>query len=95
MKPWAMDSLEIIEMVMLVEEVFDIEIPNADLEDFGSPREIVDWLEAHLANKRPNKAAHGLVKKLARDQEWPELAEGLEGPWRSEQIAAIVREIFR
>jgi len=36
-----------------------------------------------------------MLKKLAHDQQWPELAEGLDKPWRREQIAAIVRELFR
>jgi transposase-like protein len=56
---------------------------------------MVEWLEVHLSNQRPNKQAAALLKKLAKDQDNPELAEGLEGTWRREQIAAIVREIFR
>jgi hypothetical protein len=55
----------------------------------------VDWLELHLSNQRPNQAAAVLLRKLAKAQKNPELAEGLEGTWRREQIAAIVREIFR
>jgi hypothetical protein len=36
-----------------------------------------------------------LLRKLAKGRNNPELAEGLEGTWRREQIAAIIREIFR
>ena len=90
-----MDSLDIVEAVILVEEVFGTEIPSNDAEHFGGPREIVDWLEPHLSNQRPNKQAAALLRKLARDHNSPELAEGLEGTWRRAQIAAIVREIFR
>jgi hypothetical protein len=36
-----------------------------------------------------------VLRKLAKSHNNPELAEGLEGTWRREQIAAIVREIFR
>jgi len=55
----------------------------------------VDWLELHLSKQRPSKRAAALLKKLAKAHNNPELAEGLEGTWRREQIAAIVREIFR
>jgi hypothetical protein len=95
MIPKAMDSLDLVEAVMLIEEVFGTEIPDKDAENFGSPREMVDWLELHLSNQRPNKGAAALLRKLAKDHNDPELAEGLEGSWRREQIAAIVREIFR
>lgn len=90
-----MDSLDTIEMVMAIEEVFDVGLPDAEPITFDGPSEIVDWLEVSLANQRPNEAACALLKKLAQDQQRPELAEGLDGPWRREQIAAIVREIFR
>ncbi len=90
-----MDSLEVVEMVMLVEEFFGIEIPNNDMEGFGSPREIIDWLELHFSNQRPNKNAAAYLKKLAKKHDDPALAEGLQGTWRREQIAAIIREFFR
>jgi Phosphopantetheine attachment site len=95
MIPKAMDSLDLVEAVMLIEEVFGTEIPDNDAENFGSPKEMVDWLELRLSNQRPNKGAAALLRKLAKDHNEPELAEGLEGTWRREQIAAIVREIFR
>ena len=53
-----------------------------------------DWLELHLSNQRPSKGAAALLKRLAKAHNNPELAEGLEGTWRREQIAAIVREMF-
>jgi hypothetical protein len=94
MIPKAMDSLDLVEAVMLIEEVFEIEIPDGDAEAFGSPREMVDWLELHLSNQRPSKGAAALLERLAKAHNNPELAEGLEGTWRREQIAAIVREMF-
>jgi hypothetical protein len=90
-----MDSLEVVEMVMLVEEFFEIEIPNNDMEGFGTSREIIDWLDLHLSNRRPNKNAAAYLKKLAKKRDNPALAEGFHGTWRREQIAAIIREIFR
>jgi hypothetical protein len=94
MFPKAMDSLDIVEAVMLIEEIFGTDIPSGDAENFGSPREIVDWLESHLSNRRPNKDAAAFLRKIAKTQNNPELAESLDGTWRREQIAAIVREIF-
>jgi hypothetical protein len=95
MVPKAMDSLDLVEAVMLIEEILGTEIPDSDAESFGSPREMVDWLERHLSNQRPTKEAAAVLRKLAKAYNNPELAEGLEGTWRREQIAAIVREIFR
>jgi Phosphopantetheine attachment site len=95
MIPKAMDSLDLVEAVMLIEEIFGTDIPDNDAENFGSPREMVDWLEPHLLNRRPNKEAATLLRKLAKAHNNPELAEGLHGTWRRERIAAVVREIFR
>jgi len=89
-----MDSLDSVEMVMAFEEAFDIEIPDREAERWGSPSEIVDSLDRLLSNQRPNKAARALLRDLARKQQRPELAEGLDGTWRREQIEAIVREFF-
>jgi hypothetical protein len=90
-----MNSLDTVEAVMVFEEAFGVELPVHESGDFGSQQEIVDWLEPHLSNQRPNKEAASVLRKLAEDQNNAELAEGLEGTWRREQIAAIVREIFR
>lgn len=95
MKPRGTDSLDTVEMIMPIEEAFEVELSSADEETFNSHDELVEWLEVQLSNQRPNKAARVLLKKLADDQQWPELAEGLDGLWRREQIAAIVREVFR
>ena len=95
MIPKAMDSLDLVEAVMLIEELLGTEIPDSDAENFGSPREMVDWLELHLSNQRPTKDAAALLRKLAKERYDPELAEGLEGTWRREQIVAILREMFR
>lgn len=95
MIPRATDSLETVEMVMLIEEIFGVEIPNDDAEGFGGLREIVDWLELHLSNQRPNNEAARYLRQLAKKYDSPDLAEGLEGTWRREQIAAIVHDIFK
>ena len=66
MIPKAIDSLDLVEAVMLIEEIFGTDISDGDSENFGSPTEIVDWLESHLSNRRPNKAAVSLLRKLAK-----------------------------
>jgi hypothetical protein len=90
-----MDSLEVVEAVILIEEVFGVDIPSYDAESFRGPIEITDWLERHLSNQRPNKAAAALLRKLAERRCDPALAADLDKTWRREQIAAIVRGIFR
>jgi hypothetical protein len=80
--PKAMDSLDLVETVKLIEEIFGTDIPDGDRENFGSPREMVDWLEPHLANQRPNKEAAALLRGLAKARNHPELAEGLDGTGR-------------
>jgi hypothetical protein len=88
-------DLDPVEMVMWMEEFFETEIPDHESERFGTPSEILDSLERRLSNQRPNQRAAALLRKLAKDQNWPELVEGSDGPWRREQIAAVVRELLR
>jgi len=88
------DSLDVVVAVMALEEVLGVEIPGSVPDGFGGPLEITDWLERHLSNQRPNKAAAELLRRLAKDRGDPELAAGLDKTWRREQIAAVVREIF-
>lgn len=95
MKPRETDSLDTVEMVMWLEEFLDIEISDEEGESVGSPREIVDVLEKKLSNSRPNREAMVFLQKLAIEKHRPELAEGLDRPWRREQIAAIVRELLQ
>jgi acyl carrier protein len=89
----SVDSLDAVEIGMVFEEVFETELPVNDAETLGGPTEIVDWLELCLSNQRPDEEALALLIKLAKARQNPELAEGLEGTWRREQIAAIIREI--
>jgi hypothetical protein len=90
-----MESLDTVEAVMAFEEVFGAELPDDDCDRMDSPREVVDWLERHLTKQRLNKQAAAWLRKLAKAHNNPALAEGLDGTWRREQIAAIVREILR
>lgn len=42
------DSLEIFEIVMSLEEEFDIEIPNEDIEDIKSVEDISRYIESKI-----------------------------------------------
>ena len=84
-----------LDLVMFVENIFDTHIPDDDAEHFGGPLGMEEWLEQHLSNQRPKQDTAQLLRMLADAQQRPELAEGLDGTWRREQISALVRDIFR
>lgn len=41
------DSLDLFEMVMALEEEFDVEIPTEDLEGITTVEDVVKYIEAH------------------------------------------------
>ena len=43
------DSLDIVELVMAIEEEFDIEIPDADAEKVATVGDVVDYIKDHVA----------------------------------------------
>ena len=43
------DSLDIVELVMALEEEFDIEIPDNDAEKVVSVGDVVDYIKEHVA----------------------------------------------
>ena len=43
------DSLDIVELIMALEEAFDIEIPDADAEKGVTVGEVVDYIKDHIA----------------------------------------------
>jgi hypothetical protein len=73
----------------------ELAISDEEAESLSSPRELVDVLERKLSGIRPNHAARLFLTGLASEQQRPEFAAGLDGPWRREQIAALVRELVR
>ena len=42
------DSLDIVELVMALEETFDIEIPDADAEKVATVGDVVDYLKENI-----------------------------------------------
>jgi hypothetical protein len=94
MSPESMDNVDL-DIVMFCENIFDTHIRDEDARYFGGPLGMEEWLEQHLSSQRPNQDAAALLRMLAEAQQQPELAEGLDGTWRREQISALVRDIFR
>ena len=43
------DSLDIVELIMALEEAFDIEIPDADAEKVVTVGDVVDYIKDHIA----------------------------------------------
>ena len=43
------DSLDIVELIMALEEEFDIEIPDADAEKIVTVGDVVDYIKDHVA----------------------------------------------
>ncbi len=43
------DSLDIVELIMALEEEFDIEIPDADAEKVVTVNDVVDYIKEHVA----------------------------------------------
>ncbi len=41
------DSLDLFEMVMALEETYDIEIPSEDLEELTNISEVIKYIESH------------------------------------------------
>jgi acyl carrier protein len=47
-KELGIDSLEIFEIVMALEDEFEIQIPNEDIEDIKTIADIVEYIESKL-----------------------------------------------
>ena len=43
------DSLDIVELIMALEEEFDLEIPDADAEKVVTVGDVVDYIKDHVA----------------------------------------------
>ena len=83
---------EELEKVELAEDVFGTNLP-VDLA-FDNPVELVDYLTLQLRGWGPNPIAADFLKQLATKRNSPALAQGLHDCWRTEQISAVIQEIF-
>ena len=88
-------SIDLVEVIMAIEESFEVEIPDHDAEAISGPREIVNWLTVHLAGKAMSDGAVLQLENLSRQRRMPHLMQNLNRTWQPDQINAIVREILR
>ena len=47
-KDLKIDSLDIVELMMALEEKYDVKIPDEDIENLHTVKQVATWLDAHL-----------------------------------------------
>jgi acyl carrier protein len=52
------DSLDTVELVMAIEEAFDIEIPDNDAEKMRTVQDVIDYIEKHSKTKEIKVLGH-------------------------------------
>ena len=55
------DSLDIVELIMAIEEEFDIEIPDGDAEKVTTVKEVVDYIKDHVSYLNKNLDSNCLI----------------------------------
>lgn len=77
-----MDSLDSVEVLIALEEVFDVTISDAEAAAMTTPRDVIDWLLLHVSNKELNeKAMHFLHGDNI-------------GVWQRHHVSSVVRAII-
>lgn len=61
-----MKSLDRVEAVIAFEETCGVELPDHEPGDFGSPREMVAWLDLHLSNHAPKEKSRRSAQKASQ-----------------------------
>lgn len=89
------DSLDTVEIVMVFEEVFGVVLPVDAAHAVKTRDDTAHWRVTHLSDQRPNRQAAAILKRLAQSWQNPELARDLNGPWRREQVLAILSEMLK
>jgi hypothetical protein len=77
-----MDSLDSVEVLIAVEEAFDVKITDAEAEAMATPRDVIDWLLPRVNDKQPNEKA----MRIPNGQS--------VSPWDRAQVSAVVRAII-
>ena len=90
-----LNSIDLVEIVMAIEEAFEVDIPDHAAEAISGPREVANWITQHLGGKAMSDRAALRVENLARQHRASQLMPSLNRTWQPEQIKAMVREIFR
>ncbi|HWR16688.1 MAG TPA: phosphopantetheine-binding protein [Terriglobales bacterium] len=90
----AMDSLDAVEVVMAIEETFDVTIPDGDVEAMQTPRSVSNWLLPRVEVHAPNKSARRCLLKISMRDSRPDLVKDVGEPWNQEQVIAVLRNII-
>ena len=77
-----MDSLDSVEVLMAVEETFEVTITDAEAEAMTTPRDVIDWLLPRVSDKQPNERAMRILNGQP------------VSPWDRAQVSAVVRAII-
>jgi acyl carrier protein len=77
-----MDSLDSVEVLIAVEEAFDVKITDAEAEAMAAPRDVIDWLLPRVNDKQPNEKAMRILNGQS------------VSPWDRAQVSAVVRAII-
>ena len=77
-----MDSLDSVEVLMAVEETFEVTITDAEAEAMTTPRDVIDWLLPRVSDKQPNEKAMRILNGQP------------VSPWDRAQVSAVVRAII-
>ena len=90
-----LNSVDLVEVIMAIEESFEVEIPDHDAEAISGPGEILNWLTIRLAGKAMSDGAALQLENIARQRPMSQLMQNLNRTWQPEQINALVQEILR
>ncbi len=89
-----MDSLDSVEIVIAIEETFDLVVPDEAAEGMTTPRHIIEWVLPRVGGEVPNDAAVAWLKRIAAREHRSDSNDGLKQPWQRERVASVVREII-
>lgn len=89
-----LDSLDVVEFTMVVEETFGVEFTDRVSEQLKTPGMLTEWLCNEVGLAPPNEKAMRLLRDIAAAENRPELTSEL-GRWHRVQIAAVVTKLLR
>jgi len=90
----AMDSLDSVEVVIAIEETFDVTISDRDAEAMQTPRSVINWLLPRVQGHVPNDVARRCLLKLSERDSRTDLLKDIGEPWSAEQVIAVLRDII-
>jgi acyl carrier protein len=73
------DSLDSVEVLIALEEVFEVEITDAEAEGMTTPGHVMDWLVPRVCDKQPNEKARRILN------------EQCVSAWDRARVSAVVR----